>query len=207
MKAGENKDSPALFCAPGMGVKSRVETSAPGFALGTAANVKTSTLRVEAIPKKPDGKGPTRRAGIAYRRSTKAPLAGAGFRYPETFDIIVFRDQAAALIRQGQAADLTPLSDYEFGGGLVMNGRGFGVMMSSAEVWARAKADCALLAPDNQAVLAKLWLDYNAFHRVAMGGRGRFQGPPLTRTRAESVRSPLKTMAPTFQRSMASARP
>jgi hypothetical protein len=100
------------------------------------------------------------------------PLAGASYSYPESFDIVVFRDQVAIRIRGGLVAEILPLARYEYDGHPVVNGRGFGVMVSTGEDWARARADFASLTAGNEAALASRWLDFNAFRRVSMGRRG-----------------------------------
>ena len=105
-----------------------------------------------------------------YGPGDGVPLLGDSYSYPESFDIVVFRDKVAVRIRNGLVADLLPLDRYEFDGHPVVNGRGFGVLVSSGEDWARARDDYASLTSDNEALLAGRWLDFNAFRRIPMGG-------------------------------------
>ncbi|MDR1309583.1 MAG: sulfate adenylyltransferase [Deltaproteobacteria bacterium] len=113
-----------------------------------------------------------RKAGDGRRPFTvgdPVPLRGQSYGFPESFDIAVFRDLVAVLIRGGQVAALVPLADYVYGGLPVVNGRGFGILVNSPEEWARASADLSAMTPENEARLARRWLDFNAFRHIPIG--------------------------------------
>lgn len=58
-------------------------------------------------------------------------MEGESFKYPKSFDILVFRDSVAIQIREGKIEDIILISEYEYKGYPVLNGRGFGVNVTS----------------------------------------------------------------------------
>ncbi len=66
-----------------------------------------------------------------YVIGDKIPLEGESFKYPKSFDILVFRDSVAIQIREGKIEDIIPISEYEYKEYPVLNGRGFGVNVTS----------------------------------------------------------------------------
>ena len=51
--------------------------------------------------------------------------------YPEYFDILILRDQAAVQVRDNKIEAILPLADYRYSGVPVVNGRGFAVNVKS----------------------------------------------------------------------------
>jgi sulfate adenylyltransferase subunit 1 (EFTu-like GTPase family) len=105
----------------------------------------------------------------SYSLGDPVPLIGHGYRYPENFDIVVFRDQVAIRIREGRVARLLTIQDYAYDGWPVVNGRGFGVLVNSQGEWSRAKEEFGALTAENEEAIAARWLDFNAFRRVPIG--------------------------------------
>ena len=62
-----------------------------------------------------------------YRVGDTIPTKGLSFDYPADFDILVLRDQAAIAVRQRQITAICPLSEYQYSGYPLINGRGFGL--------------------------------------------------------------------------------
>ena len=97
------------------------------------------------------------------------PLEGLSYSYPASFDIVVFRDRAAVLIREGRVAAVEPLSDYEYRGLPLVNGRGFGLAVGSREEWGQALREFLGQTLETEARVAKRWLDFNAYRRIPIG--------------------------------------
>ena len=68
-----------------------------------------------------------------YEVGNTIPLEGAGYQYPDDFDILVLRDKVAIKIRQGKVAKICPIQEYTYGSYPVLNGRGFGMKIDSNE--------------------------------------------------------------------------
>ncbi|MDR1576990.1 MAG: 50S ribosome-binding GTPase [Deltaproteobacteria bacterium] len=105
-----------------------------------------------------------------YGVGDPVPLVGRSYRYPESFDIVVFRDQVAIQIRNGQVANILPLAEFVYGQLPLVNGRGFGLKIQSNEDWLKARDDLATSNPENESSLAERWLDFNAYRHIPIGG-------------------------------------
>ncbi|MDR1658123.1 MAG: 50S ribosome-binding GTPase [Deltaproteobacteria bacterium] len=106
----------------------------------------------------------------SYSLGDRVPLTGHSYRYPENFDIAVFRDRVAIRIRDGRVVSLLALQDYAYEGFPIVNGRGFGVLVNSERDWALVREDYDRLTTDNETALAERWLDFNTYRRIPMGG-------------------------------------
>ena len=66
-----------------------------------------------------------------YTVGDEIPIHGESYHYPESFDIIVLRDDTAIKIRHRQVADILTVSEYHTEGFPLINGRGFAIRISS----------------------------------------------------------------------------
>lgn len=65
----------------------------------------------------------------------KIPLTGKSYLYPDSFDIIILRDNAAVKIRDKKVTEIIPVASYKYLGLPILNERGFAVNIhSQAEV-------------------------------------------------------------------------
>lgn len=68
-----------------------------------------------------------------YTIGDEIPLEGESFSYPKSFDILVFRDNVAITIRKSKIENIATISEYEYKEYPILNGRGFGINVSSTE--------------------------------------------------------------------------
>lgn len=68
-----------------------------------------------------------------YTVGDEIPTTGESYKYPDSFDIIVLRDGVAVKVRDKKIADILPAAEYHYDGIPVINGRGFGVKVTSGE--------------------------------------------------------------------------
>ena len=66
-----------------------------------------------------------------YTIGDKVPLKGDSFEYPESIDIIIFRDNVVVKIRDSKVHDIIKIEDYKFDDVPVVNGRGFSLRINS----------------------------------------------------------------------------
>lgn len=66
-----------------------------------------------------------------YTVGDAVPLKGESFNYPSYIDILVFRDEVAIQVRDGKISNIIPIKEYLYEGYPVVNGRGFGIKISS----------------------------------------------------------------------------
>lgn len=68
-----------------------------------------------------------------YKVGDKIPTSGLSFDYPQDFDIILLREGAFVKIRGEKIFSVGDLKDYKFEKISLVNGRGFGIKINSAE--------------------------------------------------------------------------
>lgn len=68
-----------------------------------------------------------------YSVGDEIPVKGDSYAYPDSFDIIVLRDNAAVKVRDKKITAIISLSDYSYDNVPVINGRGFEVKADSEE--------------------------------------------------------------------------
>ena len=68
-----------------------------------------------------------------YTVGDEIPVKGESYAYPDSFDIIVLRDDVAIKVRDKKITEITNASDYVYGNVPVINGRGFEVKVNSDE--------------------------------------------------------------------------
>lgn len=66
-----------------------------------------------------------------YTVGDEIPTKSETYEYPEYFDILILRDQAAVQVRDNKIEAILPLADYRYSGVPVVNGRGFAVNVKS----------------------------------------------------------------------------
>lgn len=60
------------------------------------------------------------------------PVKGETYQYPDSFDVVVLREQVAVSIRDQKVTAIIPLADFAYNDVPVINGRGFAVHVTSA---------------------------------------------------------------------------
>ena len=68
-----------------------------------------------------------------YTIGDEIPVSGESYQYPDSFDIIVLRDQVAVRVRDKKITAILPAADYVYDHVPVINGRGFAVLADSNE--------------------------------------------------------------------------
>ncbi|MDR2339432.1 MAG: GTP-binding protein [Deltaproteobacteria bacterium] len=106
-------------------------------------------------------------APALYGVGDRVPLSGDSYEYPYDFDIVVFRDRVAVLIRDGRVQDILRLDDYSFQGLPLVNGSGYKVIADSEESFRELRDAFLSDGPKNEAALAQRHLDFNAYRRIA----------------------------------------
>lgn len=91
------------------------------------------------------------------------PLKGESYDYPAYFDILALDSSAAVEIRNGVIADIKPLSDYDYIGLPVVNGKGFSIKINSKEDLNKFFDDLKRL--DKQHLYEK-WMKFETYRRV-----------------------------------------
>ena len=108
-----------------------------------------------------------------YTVGDSVPLKGESFDYPEYIDILVFRDKVAIQIREGKISNIIPISKYLYEGYPVVNGRGFGIKVSSSEEITRlfkGYKEVNLQGIENSADFYNTWMTFDKYRSLVFNG-------------------------------------
>lgn len=104
-----------------------------------------------------------------YEVGDAIPLEGLGYKYPNDFDILVLRDQIAIEIRDGKVAKISQVKDYSYSSFPVLNGRGFGIKISSNKELALLLGQYETLDIESETSLidfSNQWLLFDLYRRL-----------------------------------------
>ena len=101
-----------------------------------------------------------------YRPDDRLELSGESFAYPEYFDILILKDNAAVKIRRGIVEDIFSADNYVYGGLPVVNGRGMELLIRSAEDLEAFRTDNSVLDKVSEPVILNRWLRPCTFRRI-----------------------------------------
>nr|WP_302598746.1 GTP-binding protein [uncultured Cellulosilyticum sp.] len=96
------------------------------------------------------------------------PLEGDSYTYPKDFDLLILRDQVAVYVREGKVAQVKDIKVYNYEGYPVINGRGFGIKVTS-------ETEVLILLSDYQKIkynetevsFSEKWLDIQKYRKLA----------------------------------------
>lgn len=101
-----------------------------------------------------------------YSVGDTIPTSGESYNYPDSFDIIVLRDDIAVKVRDKKITEIIPTSEYQYGNVPVVNGRGFEVNASSDEDIKSFLAEYKAYEEDNNNDFFTKWLDFDTYRKV-----------------------------------------
>lgn len=101
-----------------------------------------------------------------YSVGDTIPTVGDSYNYPDSFDIIVLRDDVAVKVRDKKITEIIPTSEYQYGNVPVVNGRGFEVNASSNEDIKSFLAEYKAYEEDNNNDFFTKWLDFDTYRKV-----------------------------------------
>ena len=106
-----------------------------------------------------------------YTKGDTIPVEGESYKYPDSFDIIVLRDSVAVKVRDRKITDIVPTSEYSYGGGPVVNGRGFEVLADSNEKIQQFLSEYSNLKSINDADFFAKWVKFDTYRKIAIQNR------------------------------------
>lgn len=105
-------------------------------------------------------------SGKTYTIGDKIPVEGESYRYPDSFDVVVLRDQVAVQVRDRKITVIQPLADYTYNDVPVINGRGFAVHVSSQTDLDVFKAELALEGSSISETFFNKWVDFETYRKI-----------------------------------------
>lgn len=113
------------------------------------------------------------RNNSVYTVGDIVPLKGESFSYPEYLDILVFRDKVAIKIREGIISSIIDINMYSYEGYPVVNGRGFGIRVSSIEETKELfehYGEASAIGGKSLANFSNLWLIFDKYRSLVFNG-------------------------------------
>ncbi len=105
-------------------------------------------------------------SGKTYTIGDEIPVEGESYRYPDSFDVVVLRDQVAVQVRDRRITVIQPLADYTYNDVPVINGRGFAVHVSSQTDLDAFKAELASEGSSISENFFNKWVDFETYRKI-----------------------------------------
>ena len=110
--------------------------------------------------------GKVKKERNTYTVGDTIPVKGESYEYPDSFDILILRDQVFVAVRNQRIDQIGSLSEYRYSGFPVVNGRGFAI-----RIFSQAEKDAFLqemkeAAPDDEGTLLNKWMDFGTYRKV-----------------------------------------
>ena len=101
-----------------------------------------------------------------YTVGDEIPVSGESYQYPDSFDIIVLRDQVAVRVRNKKITAILPAADYVYDHVPVINGRGFAVLADSNEKVQQFLQEYAATNEADQTAFFAKWVRFDTYRKV-----------------------------------------
>ena len=101
-----------------------------------------------------------------YTIGDEIPVSGESYQYPDSFDIIVLRDQVAVRVRNKKITAILPAADYVYDHVPVINGRGFAVLADSNEEVQQFLQEYAATNEADQTAFFAKWVRFDTYRKV-----------------------------------------
>ena len=105
-------------------------------------------------------------SGKTYTIGDEIPVEGESYRYPDSFDVVVLRDQVAVQVRDRKITVIQPLADSTYNDVPVINGRGFAVHVSSQTDLDVFKAELASEGSSISENFFNKWVDFETYRKI-----------------------------------------
>lgn len=108
----------------------------------------------------------TKQSGKTYTIGDEIPVEGESYHYPDTFDVIVFRDKVVVKVRNKKITEILPLLEYQYSQVTLINGRGFAIQVNNEEEYQAFISDLEQLdyVPDSQ--FFNKWIVFETYRKI-----------------------------------------
>ena len=103
---------------------------------------------------------------LTYTVGDEIPVSGESYQYPDSFDIIVLRDQVAVRVRDKKITAILPAANYVYDHVPVINGRGFAVLADSNEQVQQFLQEYAATNEADQTAFFAKWVRFDTYRKV-----------------------------------------
>ena len=107
-----------------------------------------------------------RPASRTYTVGDEIPTVGDSYHYPDSFDCIVLRDGVAVKIRDKKITAILPVEEYTYDAVPIINGRGFEVLVHSADDAKAFLSEYAQTKEQDQTAFFAKWMKFDTYRKV-----------------------------------------
>ena len=108
-------------------------------------------------------------AGKNYTVGQEISVSGDSYNYPDSFDVIVFRDRVAVTVRNKKIESIEKIEDYTYTGLPVVNSRGFAVKAANESEYAQLLAELDAVKEGKEALndtFFNKWTDFGTYRKI-----------------------------------------
>lgn len=103
-----------------------------------------------------------------YTVGDEIPVSGKSYFYPDSFDIIILRDNAAVKIRDKKITEILSTDNYCYSGYSVVNGRGFEIAVRNDDEIRDFIEKYSVSDENERRKLFSNWVSFETYRKVAM---------------------------------------
>lgn len=101
-----------------------------------------------------------------YTVGDEIPVSGESYHYPDSFDVVVFRDRVAVSIRDRKITGIYPVEEFDYADVPVINGRGFAVHICNRDDSNAFKAELAAEGDPISEGFFNKWVDFETYRKI-----------------------------------------
>ena len=108
-------------------------------------------------------------AGKNYTVGQEISVSGDSYNYPDSFDVIVFRDRVAVTVRNKKIESIEKIEDYTYTGLPVVNSRGFAVKAANESEYAQLLTELDAVKEGKKALndtFFNKWTDFGTYRKI-----------------------------------------
>ena len=108
-------------------------------------------------------------AGKNYTVGQEISVSGDSYNYPDSFDVIVFRDRVAVTVRDKKIESIEKIEDYTYTGLPVVNSRGFAVKAANESEYAQLRTELDAVKEGKEALndtFFNKWTDFGTYRKI-----------------------------------------
>lgn len=109
-----------------------------------------------------------RTVSSTYSVGDEIPTKGDSYSYPDSFDIIVLRDETAVRVRNKKITDITRISDYKYDNYPLVNGRGFEVLVSGEKEFESFINEYYRLNDAEKNHFFAKWMNFDTYRKIVI---------------------------------------
>lgn len=104
-----------------------------------------------------------------YTVGDEIPTEGESYKYPDSFDIIVLRDDVSVKIRDKKVTEIIPSAEYKYDNLPVINGRGFEVLVSSDKEVSEFLNEYSQVTEEGKKKFFAKWVRFDTYRKIVIG--------------------------------------